>query len=174
MSNISQTLPNPGILKNVQILVVDNDFDSRYLCEILFESYGGKVLTVEFIADALILLEHFVPDILICEIRFLNEDIWPLIQQIRAVALGRNRIIPILVISAYCSASFAQDLIEDMESYLLKPIDIDSLVDEVWNLVHLSKALYHTNIQKWVANHKLWKNSKSWNFQTIAAKNLAH
>lgn len=173
MSSISQALPNPSILKNVQILVVDNDFDSRYLCEILLESYGAKVLTTELIADALTLLDHFVPDILICEIRFLNEDIWLLIQQIRAIALGRDRIIPILAASAYCSASFAQDLIEDMESYLLKPVDIDSLVDEVWNLVHLSKALCPTNIQEWVANHKLWKNSISWRPQTISEKTLS-
>ncbi|WP_196358101.1 response regulator [Nodosilinea nodulosa] len=153
--------------------MVDNDFDSRYLCETLFESHGAKVLTAEFIADALTLLDHFLPDILICEIRFLDEDIRLLIRRARAIALGQNRIIPILVASAYCSASFAQDLIEDMESHLSKPIDIDALVDEVWNLVHLSQALCQTNIQGWVANHRLWKKPASWSSQTIFEKNLA-
>ncbi len=173
MPDISQIIPIPGMLENVQILVVDNDFDSRYLYEILFESYGAKVLTADFVANALTLLDHFVPDILICESRFLDEDLCPLIRKTRAVALGRDRIIPILVASAYCSASFAQDLIGDMESHLLKPIDINVLVNEVWNLVHLSKPLCHTKIQAWVANRKPWKNPLDWRPQPIFEKTLA-
>lgn len=172
MPNISQISTNLNMLRNVQILVVDNDFDSRYLYKTLFESYGAKVLTAESIADALALLNHVVPDILVCEIRFLDEDVWPLIQQIKAVALGHAQIIPILVVSAYCLASFAQDLIKDMEHCLLKPIDIDVLVDKVWSLVHLSDALRHTNIQEWVANHMPWENSTSWTPQTLPEKAL--
>lgn len=156
MPHTNQPLPNPGILRDVRILVVDNDADSRYLCTILFESYGARVVAIEFIADALTLLERFTPDILICEIRFLNEDVWLLIQQVRAIASSCDRIIPILVASAYCSANFAQDLIANVEAHLLKPIDIDSLIDEVWNLVHLSKVASQPNIQDWVVKQRIW------------------
>ncbi|MEA5451585.1 response regulator [Leptolyngbya sp. CCNP1308] len=141
----------------MQIFVVDNDADSRYLCKILFESYGATVTTTEFVADALTLLDSFTPDILVCEIRIMDEDIWPLIHQIRAVSLSRSHIIPILLASAYCRASFAQDFIANAESHLLKPFDVESLVDEVWNLVHLSKTFFQPHIQDWVANHKTWE-----------------
>ena len=157
MPNVHQPLANPSILKDVQILVVDNDADSRYLCTVLFESYGATVTTAEFIDDAIALIERFTPDILICEIRFMDEDIWPLIRQIRAVSLSRNHIIPILVASAYCLANFAQDLIANAEAYLLKPVDIESLVDEVWNLVHLSKSSLQPHIQDWVVSHRTWQ-----------------
>lgn len=157
MSNIHQPLSNPAILKDMQIFVVDNDADSRYLCKILFESYGAMVTTTEFIADALALLDSFTPDILVCEIRFMDEDIWPLIHQVRAVSLSRNQIIPILIASAYCLAGFAQDLIASTEAYLLKPFDVESLVDEVWNLVHLSKTSLQPNIQDWMVSHRAWK-----------------
>lgn len=146
----SQVLSNPGILKNARILVVDNDADSQYLCKALFEIYGAKVTAAESIADAITVLDYLVPDILICEIRFFDEDVLALIQRIKAVALVREWEIPILVVSAYCSASFAQNLLTMVEDYLLKPIDIDYLVDEVQNLVNLSKSTQKNNIQDWI------------------------
>jgi response regulator RpfG family c-di-GMP phosphodiesterase len=156
MSCESQTLPNPGILKDVHILIVDSDFDSRYLYKILFETYGAQVTDIESIADAMTLLDYLVPDILICEIKFFNEDVLPLIQRIKAVALGQDCVIPTLVVSAYCAASFAQNLLAMVEDYLLKPIDIDHFVDEVWNLVHLAKSTKKVNIQDWVVKHRVW------------------
>lgn len=161
MSNISQSLPNPGILRDVQILVVDNDADTRYLCSILFESYGAKVTTFELVTDALTRLDCFAPDILICETKFSNEDAWPLIQRVKAMALDLRRVIPILVASAYPSAKFEQNLTPNIEAHLLKPIDIDRLVGEVWNLIHLSKSTNQPNIQDWVNNHRLWTQQTS-------------
>jgi CheY-like chemotaxis protein len=133
-------LLNSGILKDFQILIVDNDTDSLYLHKELLEIYGAQVTTMDSIADAIILLESLVPDIMICEIRFFGEDVSALFQRIKAVALGRERIIPILVVSASCLASFAQILLTEVEDYLLKPIDINHLVDKVWNLICLAKS----------------------------------
>lgn len=156
MANISQSLHNPGILKDVQILVVDNDADTRYLCSILFENYGAKVIAFESVADALALLDYSAPDILICETRFLDEDVWQLIQRVKAMTISLQRVIPILVASAYRLGKSEQDLKQDIDAHLLKPIDIDCLIDEVWNLIHLSNSASQLNIQRWVINHKLW------------------
>jgi two-component SAPR family response regulator len=93
MSHLSQFVPSLSVLKDVRILVVDNDSDSRYLCSILFEIYGAKVTTIESIADALTLLDWFIPDILICEIKFSDETVVSLIQRVRAIGLGCDRII---------------------------------------------------------------------------------
>lgn len=156
MSNINQSLPNPDILRDIQILVVDNDADTRYLCSVLFESYGATVKTLELVTDALALLDCFTPDILVCETRFINEDAWPLIQRVKAMALDLRRVIPILVASAYPSAKFEQVLTPNIEAHLLKPIDIDCLVDEVWNLIHLSTSTSQPNIQNRVISHRPW------------------
>lgn len=154
MSYESQTLPSPVILKDVQILVVDNDADSRCLYKFLLETYGARVTTVESIADAMTLLDYLVPDILVCEIRFLNEDVLPLIQRIKAVALGQGQRIPILVASASCAVGFAQKLLTMVDDYLLKPVDVNHLVNDVWNLVYLAKATKEVNIQDWVVKHR--------------------
>lgn len=164
----SQIFPNSGILKDIHILVVDNDADNRYLHKTLFEAYGAQVTSLGLIADAMTLLEYLIPDILICEIRFFNEDILSLIQKIKTVALGQDREIPILVVSAYCSADFAQNLLAMVENYLLKPIDIDHLVDEVWNLVYLAKSTQKVNIKDWVEEHRVWTKH-----HTIATTHLA-
>ncbi|MBD1874738.1 response regulator [Nodosilinea sp. FACHB-131] len=154
MSDSSQALSNPGLLKDVQILVVDNDADSRYLYKVLFEICGAQVTPVESIADAIALLDDLVPDILICESSFFNEDTSSLVQRIRAVALDRERTIPILVVSAYYLAKFVQKMFPVVEDCLLKPIDVEKLVDEVWNLVRLAKSTEKAGIQDWVIKHR--------------------
>ncbi len=154
MSYENHALPNPGILKDVQVLVVDNDADSRYLHKELFEIYGAQVTTMESIADAITLLESLVPDIVICEIRFLGEDVSALFQRVKAVALGRERVIPILVVSASCLASLAQNLLAGVEDHLLKPIDINHLVDKVWRLIRLAKSTERATTQDWGVKHR--------------------
>lgn len=120
------------ILKDISILVVDNHCDSRTLYSYVLESYGAKVTALGSIQGALEALNGFTPAILICEMRFLNESIDPLIQQIRSLALEHGMTIPVLGISTCTVMHCAREL--NIESYLLKPIDIDCLVMEVWEL----------------------------------------
>jgi len=156
MFHESQTLPNPGILNDIQILVVDSDADNQYFHKTLLEIYGAQVTTLESIADALVSLDYLIPDILICDIRFFGEDILSLIQRIKTVASDREREIPILVVSAYCSADFARNLLTMIEDSLLKPIDINHLVNKVWNLVHLAKSTQKVNSPAWVEGHRVY------------------
>ncbi|HSM80203.1 MAG TPA: response regulator [Nodosilinea sp.] len=130
---------SPAMLRDVQILVVDNDADSRFLYATLFEPYGAKVTGLDSVGEALDQIRSFTPDILICEIRFINETIFPLLRQLRASARQRQASIPVLVVSAYCSAKLDETLRAQVTGQLLKPIDIHQLVDEVWGLVQLSR-----------------------------------
>ncbi|NMF81828.1 response regulator [Nodosilinea sp. P-1105] len=155
----SQLLLNPSILAGAQILVVDNDDDSRCICKTLFETCGAQVTTLESIADAVTLLDYLVPDILICEIRFFNEDFLPLIQKAKNIILGQKEAIPILMVSAFCAASFSHDLLAMAEGHLLKPIDIGDLVDEVQNLVRPTQVLQTVNSQDRVVKPRAWKKS---------------
>lgn len=135
MSVTNELLPNSGLLQDVQILVVDNDYDSGNLYAVLLTLYGAKVTTTGAIKSALALLEQFTPDILICEMRFLDESVYPLIQQVRHLALNAGRAIPILVTSTYDIMSVARYLKVQVEAYLLKPIDPNHLVYETQSLM---------------------------------------
>jgi CheY-like chemotaxis protein len=134
MSITNELLPNSEFLKELQILVVDNDRDSRELYTVLLESYGAKVITISSIKDALDLLKWCIPAILICEIRFLGESVYPLIQQVRYLAFTSGRTIPILATSTCSLTSLTQQFQVKVEAYLLKPFDLDYFVAQVWKL----------------------------------------
>ncbi|MBD1999628.1 response regulator [Oculatella sp. FACHB-28] len=149
MSITNELLLNPGLLKNVEILVVDNDRDSRDLYACLLESYGAKVTTISSIKSALDFLDWYIPTILICDIRFLGESIHPLIQHVRHFTLSTGRMLPIMVTSASSLTSFAQQRRLEVEAYLLKPIDLNRFVQEIWKLTLLSSVAYPLNLQDW-------------------------
>lgn len=126
---------HPEILRDVQILIVDSDRDSRELYTFVLENCGARVITTNSVTTGLTLLNELKPKILICETRFSGESIHPLIQRIRYLALRCGQKIPILVTSTFCLAEYSQQWQLWTEAYLLKPVNLDNLVKEVWHLL---------------------------------------
>ncbi|HEY9622449.1 MAG TPA: response regulator [Crinalium sp.] len=147
MSITNKLSLNPGLLKDVQIFVVDNDCDSSDLYAFLLESYGAKVTTLGSIISTLDMLNEFVPDLLICEMRFWGENVLPLIQRMKYIVLSRGRMIPILGISTCSATSLVQQIQVKIEAYLLKPIDLEALVDQVWTLTLQSNIYLASTIR---------------------------
>ncbi|MBD2465257.1 response regulator [Oscillatoria sp. FACHB-1407] len=143
---------NPKMLKEVQILLVDNDCDTQDLYTFLLEDQGAKVTTSTSIQDALDVLDGYIPNLMICEMRFLGESVLPLIQRVRSLAVGTGRSIPILVISTCDPIHLAQQLTVKVEAYLLKPIDLEAFLNQVRNLERLPKTIYPSSIQDWAIN----------------------
>lgn len=148
----TEFLLNPKMLAEVQVLLVDNDRDTRDLYTFLLEDHGATVTASKSIQDALDVLDGYIPDLLICEMRFLGESVLPLIQQVRSLAFGNGRSIPILVISTCNPIRLVQQLTVKVEAYLLKPIDIDDFVDHVWSLACLPNTIYPSSTQAWAIN----------------------
>ncbi|HEY9848005.1 MAG TPA: response regulator [Leptolyngbyaceae cyanobacterium] len=137
------------ILKDVQILIVDNDSDSRYLYTLLLEDLGANVKATGSVGQALRFLDRFVPDILISEIKFRGESVAPLMQRLKDLAIANSSTIPIMVTSTCSKNSLDQYLKVGIEAYLIKPIDIDDFVFNIWNLVLLKKISHPYSIQEW-------------------------
>jgi CheY-like chemotaxis protein len=129
-----------GILKGVQILVVDNDGDSRDLYEFLLKDLSANVITSGSVKEALEILSWFTPNILICEIRFLGESIYTLLDKLNAMQAYNRSHIPIIVTST--STTGTNDQIPDVEfeEYLLKPLDFDKFVSTIMNHVQQDVA----------------------------------
>lgn len=124
-----------SLFKDVRILAVDNDRDSGALYRALFESYSATVITAESVKEALSLLNQFVPDVLVCEARFLGESVVPLIQQVRSIAQDRHKLILIFVTSTCPVLNLTQHLKTTVEVYQIKPVDLDQFVAEVWKFI---------------------------------------
>ncbi|MBN3905396.1 MAG: response regulator [Nostoc sp. NMS1] len=124
-----------GILKGVKVLVVDNDRDSRDLYAFLLKGQSANVITAGSVKEALEILSWFRPNILICEIRFLGESIYTLLNTLTAMEADNGNHIPIIVTST--STTGTHDLIPNVEfeEYLLKPFDLDKFVSMIRNQV---------------------------------------
>lgn len=138
MALSDKLLLNPEMLRDIQILIVDNDRDSRDLYAFVLKSYGAQVTTTDSVEDGLIILNALIPRILICETRFLGESIHPLLQQIRYLAIRCGKTIPILLTSTGSLAEFIQQWQWQPQAHLRKPFSLDKLVDEVKNLTEES------------------------------------
>jgi DNA-binding NtrC family response regulator len=123
------------LLKDVQILVVDNDLDSGELYTIFLKHFGANVITSSSIEKALEILSWFIPHVLICEIRFLGESVYTLLTKLSVMEADNRNHIPIIVTST-CTTSCINEIPEiELEKYLLKPVDLDKLIFMIHNLV---------------------------------------
>jgi response regulator RpfG family c-di-GMP phosphodiesterase len=147
MLTTTEFLLNPRMLEEVQILLVDNDLDTKDLYTLLLENQGAKVTASKSIQDALNVLDGYIPNLLICEMTYLGESVLPLIQRVRSLAFGSGRSIPILSISTCDPINLPPQLTVKVEAYLLKPIDIEDFLNQVRNLECMSKTIYPSSIQ---------------------------
>ncbi|MCF2146914.1 response regulator [Desmonostoc muscorum LEGE 12446] len=124
-----------GILKGVRVLVVDNDRDSRDLYTFLLNDLSANVITASSVKEALEILSWFKPNILVCEIRFLGESVYTLLDILSAMEADNGNHIPIIVTSTCTTGTHDQIPDVDFEEYLLKPFDLDELVSMIKNLI---------------------------------------
>ncbi|PHM09257.1 response regulator [Nostoc sp. 'Peltigera malacea cyanobiont' DB3992] len=129
-----------GILKGVQVLVVDNDRDSRDLYAFLLENLSANVITAGSIKEALEILSWFTPNIVVSEIRFLGESIYTLLNTLDAIEVDNGKHIPIIVTSTSTTGTCDQIPDVDFEEYLLKPFDLDKFVSMIVNQLQENMA----------------------------------
>jgi CheY-like chemotaxis protein len=124
-----------GILKGVQVLVVDNDRDSRDLYVFLLQDLSANVITAGSVKEALEILNWFTPNILVCEIKFLGESIYTLLNRLGVMEADNGNHIPIIVTSTSTTGTYDQIPDVEFEEYLLKPFDLDKFVFIIRNQV---------------------------------------
>ncbi|MDZ7993406.1 MAG: two-component system response regulator [Nostoc sp. EfeVER01] len=129
-----------GILKGVQVLVVDNDRDSRDLYTFLLEDLSANVITAGSIKEALEILSWFTPNIIVSEIRFLGESIYTLLNTLNAIEADNGKHIPIIVTSTSTTGTCDQIPDVEFEEYLLKPFNLDEFVFMIVNQVQENVA----------------------------------
>ncbi|MGJ5629614.1 response regulator [Nostoc sp. CALU 1950] len=129
-----------GILKGVQVLVVDNDRDSRDLYAFLLKDLSANVITAGSVKEALETLSWFTPNILVCEIRFLGESIYTLLNILSAMEADNGNHIPIIVTSTSTTGTHDQIPDVEFEEYLLKPFDLDKFISIIRNQIQKNMA----------------------------------
>jgi PAS domain S-box-containing protein len=125
-------------LADVQLLVVDDDDDTREFLMALLEHEGAIVRSVASVAEALAALEGDWPDVLLSDIGMPGADGYELIARVREMEVLRGGKMPAIALTAYAREEERQRSLEaGFQMHLSKPVEVDELIAEVAKLVEM-------------------------------------
>jgi len=113
-----------NLLRDVRILVVDDQEDARDLLRAMLAQYGALVTTVDSARAALEEIDQRPPDVVLSDVGMPHEDGYALIRQLRGRATQRGGRIPAIAVTAYASvADRAAALESGYQAHVAKPFD---------------------------------------------------
>lgn len=128
------TLDDPAPLAGLQVLVVDDQAEVRALLKMVLEQYGSRVTTAASVGQALAVLEHLHPDVLLCDIGMSGKDGYTLIRKVRELG-SQDKQIPAAALTAYARAEDrTRALSAGFQTHLPKPVEPTKLVMAVADL----------------------------------------
>lgn len=119
-------------LNNVQVLVVDDEADTRDLLTTVLEQAGANVKTAASVNEALQVLQQSPPHILISDVGMPEQDGYVLINHLRRSESAQPKTIPAIALTAYAREEDRQQLLSaGFQLHLSKPVEPAALVAAV-------------------------------------------
>lgn len=129
----TNTLLPPHPLTGLQVLVVDDEPDSREIVVFVLKQAGANVTSVASGIEALQAVERFTPQLIVSDIGMPEMDGYMLLQQMRAIEATRH--IPAIALTAYAGeVDYRQALAAGFQRHVTKPIDPEVLVRAIVSL----------------------------------------
>lgn len=126
-----------SLLKDLEVLVVDDEPDVRDLVSVILEDRGAKVTTVGSAQEAFTtLLQKSPPDIIVSDIGMPEGDGYSLIRQIRKLPPEAGGEIPAIALTAYASVEdYNRALSAGFNLHIPKPVDPTELTMAIAHIV---------------------------------------
>ena len=124
-------LAPPTRLEGLQVLVVDDDADSRDLVSRVLADHGAEVRCASSVAQALGLAHRSAPRVLISDIGMPGEDGYSLIRQLREQGFPSGELYAIALTALARSEDRERALAAGYDAYAAKPVNLDALVSRV-------------------------------------------
>jgi PAS domain S-box-containing protein len=122
-------------LKNLRILVVEDDPDTQELLKTVLQQHGAEVVTVGSAASAFEEIRRAKPDVIISDIAMAGENGYELIRKIRSLGPEAGGHIPAIALTAYARvADRRRALLAGFQTHLAKPIEPDDLLAVILSL----------------------------------------
>ena len=132
------------LLTGIDVLVVDDEEDTRELLKAVFDSYGAKVTAVGSAADAVREVDRAVPHVIVSDIGMPVEDGFSLMRRIRARPAGAGGDCPAIALTAYASAMDRDAaLAAGYQAHVAKPFepaDVARLIHDLTRLALQSRS----------------------------------
>lgn len=130
------TLLTPLVLKDIHILVAEDEADTRDFITFMLEQTGAKVTAMSSAGAALAFLEQTLPDILISDIGMPGMDGYMLIQAVRSRSPEQGGNLPAIALTAYAGELDHQRAhAAGFQLHVSKPVDSERLVELILSLV---------------------------------------
>jgi CheY-like chemotaxis protein len=137
----SDTAGGDTSLRDLTVLVVEDDADSRDLVERWLGSRGAEVASASSAAQALEMLPTIRPDVLVCDIGLPDMDGYELIQRVRALPPARGGTIPAVAVTAFARPEDrTRALRAGYQAHVAKPIRSSDLIAIVRSFGDLAAA----------------------------------
>ena len=123
-------------LKGVQVLVVDDDTDTREFVVFLLQQAQASVISANSAREALAALMESKPDLLLSDIGMPDMDGYMLLQQVRALPPEQGGQIPAIALTAYAGdVNQQQALAAGFQRHIAKPVEPNELMGAIVNLI---------------------------------------
>ena len=123
-------------LDGIEILVVEDNADTRELIAFVLEQSGAKAIAVASAREALETLSHSQPDILLSDIGMPEMDGYTLMRQIRALPPEQGGNIKAIALTAFAAEiDYQQAMSAGFQQHISKPIMPDRLIGAIASLV---------------------------------------
>ncbi len=124
-----------GALKDIRILVVEDDTDTRELLAVLLETHGGSVAAVGSVPEALSEYDRSRPDVIVADIGMPEYNGYTLIGRVRAKDRERRDIVPAIALTAYTTAIDRDTVLSaGFQLHMPKPFEPSQLVSAIADL----------------------------------------
>ncbi|WP_423753442.1 ATP-binding protein [Chlorogloeopsis fritschii] len=123
-------------LSGVQVLVVDDDTDTRDFVAFLLEQAGARVIAVTTAGEAFATLTQSQTDILLSDIGMPDIDGYMLLRQVRTLPPEQGGKIPAIALTAYAGEYDQKQALEaGFQLHLAKPIEPNDLIVAIATLI---------------------------------------
>jgi PAS domain S-box-containing protein len=129
-------------LENVDVLVVDDDAETREVLKIALGFEGARVTTAPSVVDAVAAIERRWPDVLVSDIGMPGEDGYDLIRRVRRLEAVQGRHLPAIALTAYAAAEDrSRTLHAGYDRHVAKPVEAAAVAPLIASLLPREKRV---------------------------------
>jgi signal transduction histidine kinase len=122
-------------LKDLRILIVDDQADAREVVATVLERYGAEARVAASASEAYAILERDRPDVLVADLEMPGEDGYALLAKVRALPPEQGGLTPAVALTAYATVQDRMKVLAaGFQVHVPKPIHPVELVTIVANL----------------------------------------
>ena len=124
-----------GGLKDISILVVEDDDDTRELLKVLLETQGAVVTTTASVQEALTAYDQSRPQVIVADIGMPDYNGYTLIGRVRARDRGKGSMVPAIALTAFATAIDRDTVLSaGFQVHMPKPFEPDRLISVIAEL----------------------------------------